>query len=779
MTRPSASAQAIPQRAHRSRYLTALAFVLGISVSPLLAQSAPEIQVGQRLESALRRIQARGVRMVFSSELVTPDMRVLAVPRAGTALEQIAELLQPHGLVAERGPGGVIQIVRRKPATPARSGRALPASPAASANDHDQQAMPVGAIYREQVTVRAPANRANEVSAGIDRQFAADELDAFGGHIADDPLRTVQTLPGVATGDDFSSEYSVRGSAYRHAALVVDGVAAPWLQHAAWRRGEAGTVTMLGGDAVQEATLQVGAYPRVDGAQLGPQLNLVLREGSRVARRFTLSASGTTATATAEGPLGGAARGSWVIGIRNSHSEWPVGRQDEHGTVFGFTDLQSKVVYDLSRNQQVSLGVVAGVSNVERERVDTVAPGDGVNRAALATAAWRLVIGPHTLLTQRVSWVAQDFRNHNRTAAGARQDANSAVAWRVDLSRPWLGGLVDAGGQARHVCGSRYPAIAQTEVGAVPGWDIAASWLERAGYVAYRRAIGPAVILNAGLRLSDSTLISRHAVDRWLQADWSLGPRWRLHASTGVMHQFPAIEQLAGRTDPASLRPERASYFDVGIGQRLSANVRWDATVFTRRERDVLREADAYARPIDEVPHADRYENALSGSARGIELALGRRSKTGLSGWIGYSYGVARHTDSKRQETFAADFDQRHAVNLAAAATLPWQLRVGATFRGGTNMPIPGYLEARGGELFAGRERNRVRVPAYARLDARVERHFGHGPHVNAFVEMLNVLDRANSRPVAGAVMPGSGRAVGFTEQLYPRLLTAGVRVEF
>jgi hypothetical protein len=145
----------------------------------------------------------------------------------------------------------------------------------------------------------------------------------------------VQSLPGVAAADDFRAEYSVRGSRYRHAGLVVDGVAAPWLLHAAPGREHAGTLTMLRGDVIGEATLLVGAYPRHDGGQLGPQVSLSLREGDRSSTRLALGISGTTSTMTAEGPLGRAKRGAWLVGLRKSHVEWPVGRSDHDATVFG------------------------------------------------------------------------------------------------------------------------------------------------------------------------------------------------------------------------------------------------------------------------------------------------------------------------------------------------------------------------------------------------------------------------------------------------------------
>ena len=250
------------------------------------------------------------------------------------------------------------------------------------------------------------------------------------------------------------------------------------------------------------------------------------------------------------------------------------------------------------------------------------------------------------------------------------------------------------------------------------------------------------------------------------------------------MHQFPALEQIAGWAEPASLRPEQATYVDLGIGHRLSTSVRWDATVFARRERDALREPDLHARLIDGVLDIDssatRFENALTGSARGIELTLARRSQTGLSGWIGYSYGVARHTDATRQETFPSDFDQRHAINVSGIAALPWKARLGLTFRGGTNVPIPGYLDDPQRRAVRRQRAQSGAAPAYARLDVRAERTLrSRARRFTVFAEALNVLNRVNLGPADGVIARDTGEAVGFTERLFPRLLTAGLRFEF
>ena len=67
---------------------------------------------GRRLDEALRLLQQAGLPIVFSSGIVTPTMRVGAEPRATTPRQQLDDLLEPHGLKATEGPGGVILVVR-------------------------------------------------------------------------------------------------------------------------------------------------------------------------------------------------------------------------------------------------------------------------------------------------------------------------------------------------------------------------------------------------------------------------------------------------------------------------------------------------------------------------------------------------------------------------------------------------------------------------------------------------------------------------------------------
>jgi hypothetical protein len=100
--------------------------------------------------------------------------------------------------------------------------------------------------------------------------------------------------------------------------------------------------------------------------------------------------------------------------------------------------------------------------------------------------------------------------------------------------------------------------------------------------------------------------------------------------------------------------------------------------------------------------------------------------------------------------------------------------------RAASGIPIPGHFSVSDGKLIVGDHRNDVRLPAYARVDARVQRTF-LSPRcgVTVFGEVLNVLNRRNAGLADGSVQPMTGEAVGFSRPLMSRRASAGIEVTF
>jgi Ca-activated chloride channel homolog len=89
--------------------------LLLLVLAVLAAADEPAPLSGRPLADALRLLEARGLPVIFSSELVRPEMRVASEPRGGRPEDVLAEILRPHGLAFRPGPGGRAVVVRAPP----------------------------------------------------------------------------------------------------------------------------------------------------------------------------------------------------------------------------------------------------------------------------------------------------------------------------------------------------------------------------------------------------------------------------------------------------------------------------------------------------------------------------------------------------------------------------------------------------------------------------------------------------------------------------------------
>ena len=315
------------------------------------------------------------------------------------------------------------------------------------------------------------------VPGGREIRLGRRELTQMGAVLTDDPLRTIRALPRVAATDDFRTDFSVRGSPYRHLGLVVDGVATPWLRHMAYGRGDADSLGMIGGDLLEAATLETGAYPQRESDMLGAQVTLALREGSRDSTLVRSALSGTHAAVIAEGPLGASGRGSWLVSARRSNLDWPRRPGGEQsGTAFGFADGLAKLVYDVGQTHQASITVLGGRSNIEGfDDRSPVEVGDGANRTAVVNVAWRSTLGTNAVLSQRAYAVGHRFLTYEPTGRGEDRGTHRQVAYRADLLGNVPGGVIEAGAQVERLA-TDLSSLSTDQVSAMRDRSASSAW---------------------------------------------------------------------------------------------------------------------------------------------------------------------------------------------------------------------------------------------------------------------------------------------------------------
>lgn len=742
------------------------------------------------------------------------------MPIAGASL-----FLQPSGLAAATGADGrfslatvpagpqeltvsVVGFILVKRTIEIRPGRAT------------EVTIPIAegtGTYRETVSVRADPAIGREVAVPTQDVLSSGALQNLRSVLLDDPLRAVQTLPGVAATDDLHSVFAVRGSDPGHLGFVVDGIPTRFLLHTVQAVDGGGSVSMISGDVLEQASLLSGAYPQRFGNRIGSQLEFDLREGSRDRRSARVGVSGSSVSMVAEGPLGRSKRGSWLVSGRKSYLDWLVSRVfDDPSFAFGFEDAQVKAIYDITPRQRLEFVTVGGraIFADTPEQAGSNDLVDGHSRNWLSGVRWRLTPGSATVIAQQVYGVGAAYRNLNKAGVQLDRGSSRDIGYRGTLTHSLTPNLLlDMSAQAGRAVESRSASRQRFESGPfVQDQEFAVTGTTWGAHVQARWTPTTRVSLVPGVRIDRWATLGRTAASPWVGAEWRLSATTRLTAGTGIYRQAPRLDQVFGRYGNRLLRPERADHYDVGIEQISAGGLRWRATVYRREERDVVRASGTELRLVGGVVVAPsavaQFANTLAGRAEGVELLIGRNHPNGLSGWLAYSYGTIRYRDLTTGERFSGDFEAPHGVNAYVNWRLSDRTSVVTRFRAASNFPLVGYLQQRevqlprptggpganatppfGGALpplptvtgyFLAEERNRVRLPFYSRLDVRANRTFQwSGRRLTLFTEVTNVYNRANLRGLGGDVNGVTGRVSNATEELFPILPSAGLLIEF
>jgi hypothetical protein len=642
----------------------------------------------------------------------------------------------------------------------------------------------------EEVTVEAAPFETGDRAAPLEHLLSGVELRNLASVLVDDPLRSVQSLPGVAAPDDFNATFATRGSGFRSVGFYIDGVLMSAPFHTIRDVNDSFSLTVLNGDVVESLAFMGGAAPARYGDRTGAVLAARTRDGSREGFFGRASLGATGLQATAEGPLGRARKTSWLVSSRKSYLDYVLSRlHDQGGIVLGFHDVAAKVSHHPSAAHGLSLTFLHGRSRWRS--TDAVFRSDDLQVADahtdLGLLQWRLTPSGRGWL-EAVAFASRETgrnRNHDGVdrfgSAGGQRGLRAEGVWTAGAHRIEGGGLYrDLAEEAVSRSYDRRAGFYRVRT----EFDVsAARW---GGFVQDTwTTLGTRLSLTTGVRFDrDGGTGEDHVLPR---GALSVAPaaRTRLIAAFGEYAQFPGFDDLHGQHGNPALEAERSRQFDLALEQQVGEKLRVRVEAYTQRESDLIFSREAEWRieegrilsPRDSAP----FGNALSGRSRGLELLLQRRSANGLSGWLAYTLSHAQRTETATGQTFDSDFDQRHTLTAYGSWRLSRTLNLSVKYRYGSGFPVPGFYEGSpGGPLLSSR-RNGYRPEAYSRLDVRSNKTWVFSRwKLTLYGEVTNLLDRTHTRYTDLDELDGRTRRVFFeTDTLLPILPTVGVTVDF
>jgi len=615
-------------------------------------------------------------------------------------------------------------------------------------------------------------------SSPSERTLSASEVKNLAGLVGDDPLRAIQALPGVASNNDFVSQFALRGSGFDRAGILFDGVLLHSPYHAVQTQVSQGSLTMFNTDVVEEVTLHAGAPPVRYPDRTAGFIDVGLRDGNRRAPVVRIQAGVAATSVAADGPLAHG-KGSWLAAARKSYLQYLIRKAGaDTSLAFGFLDFQGRLVYDASPRHSFTFTVLDGRSDLDREfarsslSLNSIMLGD--YHTSLAALGWRYTPAPNATIQSKVAWLREAFENRNRESLQMARGqygewiSNTGLSWTWARQAPLTGGLQlrrlrDDGVLARY---SLNPLVIRR----LESWRGTAlrpgAYLEQ-GY----STPGGLFTLAAGARFDSHELVPGTPVSPHASLMLRVASSTRLQLAWSQAVQFPEIPALTlSLTGNRNLRPPRATHLVAALEQRLDDRTRVRAEIYERRDRQLIWQ------PLSEprlsatgaiIPAAANplHENSLSGRSRGLEVFLQRRSANRWTGWVSYAYGWTRMNDSILGRSFPSDWDQTHGVNTYLSYRIRPTVNLSARYTYGSNFPIPGFLRASGSTYYLDQNRNGVRLVAYHRADVRINKSFQWKSwRGTLYAEVMNLTNHDNYR------YDSFGGYTAPTRQAYPRL---------
>lgn len=714
------------------------------------ASAARSEYAGLELEQALERLEAQGLAIVYSSDLVKPGMRIAAEPADRDPRALLAEIVGPFGLAVTEGPGGTLMLVRADAARrPAPSPAPAHGNPARNLDEI------IVSASRYRLSVGPLASAAELTAADI----------AMLPELGDDPLRAIARLPGVAH-QDFTSKSNIRGGVDDETLVSFDGLR---LYNPFHLKDFQSLFSSIDPGLVGGLTVYTAGFPVTYGDRMGGVIEIEPIEpgeglqGQLAASFFNLS-----------GLVGGSFdsdAGHWLASARRGNLDLVLDVSDSNLGEPKYSDLYAHVDYQLANGLLVEGNVLTfeddlRVSDRDEEEVATAEYRDEylwlrLSHDRSAAAGGRVQLSHARLSNDRAG--SADLPG---VGSGTLQDRSSftidslqADAWRS------LGPttILEAGAEWRRSSGRYdYQDEARFEVlfltSGAPTESIRARTIslrpegeQYAAYLNARLEPWPGATAEAGLRWDRETL-SDDGSDRLsprLGVLWQASTHTRLRVGWGRYFQAQAIDELPVSDGESEFSPaQRAEHWIASVEQRLTADLDLRVEAYRKDYQRLRPRFENLLNPLVVLPELkpDRIRiEPDSATAEGVELSINYDSGGPRTAWL--SYSLSRVEDRVASDRIDRSWDQTHFISAGAAHRGPrWEVSLAAAWHSGWPTTAVELAKLEPFPLVAAGPRNDERLGTYARFDARLARRFSFDSRqqLTVFLEINNLTNRGN-----------------------------------
>jgi len=716
---------------------------------PLFASYA-----GRPLVDVLGEIEQRGMRLVYSSQLVKPEMRVMSEPRAKSDRALLSEILVPHGLTTKDGPGGVVLIVE-----------------AAPKKEPVPETAPVQ-VFSLATVVVTPSEFPLLGGETEERQFLTRKELVRLPHLGDDVFRAIARLPGSATGD-ISAALLIRGGGNDEVLVLLDGLEI----YEPYHIKDFNVFSIVDSEAVGGIDYISGGMPSEYGNRMGAVVDM--SSASPSAQRTYVGVSFTHARFLSEGTFAGD-RGEWLVSARRGYLDLVLDltNQADDNLSPRYYDLFGKVQYRIGDKSVLSADVIAAYDHLRYNTVEERNDGRYGN-----VYAW---------LNLRTSWsprlssrsVVSTGRVDRRRTGGFDQPQQTATVndrrsfdvsgvkqdWTLDRSdrRHYLKGGFDVKTfdasydyASRSVLRASPLSVVTVPIESVRDESLRPHGNSFALYAADRVRVAKTLTVEVGARVErESWTGEKVAVTPRLNAAWAPIASTTLRAAWGQYRQPQAINELHIEDGDTTFYPaQKSTQAVIGVQHRLANGIDLRMDVYRKEISRVRPHYENLFDTLEFFPEVrfDRVRVAPGKSrAQGLEIVAKKDQIDGkLSWWMSVAKASAKDTIDGREVPRSWDQPTAASFSVNYRQSEVWNFNLSGLYHSGwPTTSLAAHVRPVQGGFFIEPDlgvRNGERLSSFHRIDTRISRSMKlrHGTF-RSWLEITNVFNRHNVCCVEG-----------------------------
>lgn len=586
--------------------------------------------------------------------------------------------------------------------------------------------------------------------------------------------RTIASLPGVATGYDFSSDIVVRGGGLDENLTIIDYVPVPYPVHFPAIGGGFGQSSIVNVEVLRKVEFSAGGYAARRGGKLSSLMDITLRDGNRDHFEALFDLNMSAVDLTLEGPIG--KKANYIGGYRKSFLEIVDLVSDIGDVVPSFDDFYLRLAYTPTINHKIWC---FGIQTLDRMNVppEAYTPADtmtwrgyqtvgGINwRARLGKMGYSVLTLGGTNLENKLR--SDDTLNDDLFFSFSPHETHLYLIEAIRLA-PSQVHEFQAGVQGGY-SDTRYEYYQNSYVW-IDGDTIetqadttSGDWFSGHAYAQYIFSPWGWIKFTPGVRVGYNTLNEQFDIEprggvsikpllmfasRRLKAleaseDTEVNLKWL--TSTTINLNFGIYNQLNDydiHLRNEGLASKRATHYIAGIDQLVADDLKLSVEGYYKQLENML-----YYDDRDSV-----YTNQTTGEAYGLEFFAQKKMGQYVHGQVSYSLAFSNREDP--DEAYPADWDIRHMVTVIGGLKFLKHFEASVKYSYASGQPWTPYDTANAWQNPANgfwiadivSERNSGRLPAYSRLDLQLA-HTSYtkgGIAITGFINLQNTLSNEN-----------------------------------